>query len=63
MKGKEKEENTILSGYVTYKDGVSNAQQLINDEIIERDDLKCIEGEADSRIVLYIASAAKKDFQ
>ena len=62
MKGKEKEKNIRLSGYVTYKDGVSNAQELINDEIIESDDLKCIEGEADSRIVLYIASAAMKDF-
>ena len=36
MKGKEKEKNTILSGYVTCKDGICNAQELINDEIIER---------------------------
>ena len=63
MKGKEKEENIILSGYVTYKDGVCNAQELINGENIERDDLKCIEEEVDSRIVLCIASAAKKDFK
>ena len=53
----------ILSGYVTNKDGVCNAQELINDEIIERDDRKCTEDEADSRIFLYIASAAKKDFK
>ena len=52
MKGKEKEKNTILSGYITCKDGVCNAQELINDRIIERDNLKCIEEEADSRIVL-----------
>ena len=63
MKGKEKEESIILSGYVTYKDGVCNAHELINDEIIERDNLKCIEEEADSRTVLCIASAAKKDFK
>ena len=30
-------------------------------EIIERGDLNCIEEEADSRIVLHIAYAAKKD--
>ena len=53
----------ILSGYVTNKDGVCNAQELINDEIIERDDRKCTEDEADSRIFLYITSAAKKDFK
>ena len=32
----------------------------MNDKIIERDDLKYIEKEAFSRIVLHIASAAKK---
>ena len=40
-----------------------NAQKLINDEIIERDDLKYIEKEAFSRIVLHIAIAAKKDLK
>ena len=40
-----------------------NAQKLINDEIIERDDLKYIEKQAFSRIVLHIASAAKKDLK
>ena len=63
MKGEKKGKNIILSGYVTYKDGVCNSQELINDEIIERDHLKCVEEEADSRIVLHIASAAKKDFK
>ena len=63
MKGKKKEKNVILSGYVTDKNGVCNAQEMINDEIIERDDLNCIEEEVDSRIVLHIACAAKKDFK
>ena len=64
MKRQEKEKNIILlNGYVSYKDGVCNAQELTNEEIIERDDLKCIEEEADSQIVLFIASAAKKDFK
>ena len=36
---------------------------MINDEIIERDDLNCIEEEAGSRIVLHTACAAKKDFR
>ena len=63
MKGKEKRKNVLLSGYVTDKDGACNAQELINDEIIERDDLSCLEVEADSRIVLHIACAAKKDFK
>ena len=63
MKGKEKGKNIILSSYLTDKDGVCNAQELINDEITERDDLNCIEEEADSRIVLHIACAAKKDFK
>ena len=63
MKGKEKGKNVLLSGYVTYKDGVCNAQKLINHEIIERGDLNCIEEEADCRIVLHIACAAKKDFR
>ena len=36
---------------------------MINDEIIERDDLNCIEEEVDSRIVLHIACAAKEDFK
>ena len=63
MKWKEKGKNAILSGYVTDKDGICNAQKLINDEIIERDDLNCIEEEADSRIVLHTACAAKKDFR
>ena len=63
MKGKEKGKNIILSGYVTDKDGSCNAQELINDEIMERDDLNCIEEEACSRIVLHIASAAKKNFK
>ena len=63
MKGKEKGKNVILSDYVTDKNGVCNAQKLINDEIIERDDLNCIEEEADSRIVLHTACAAKKDFR
>ena len=39
MKGNEKRKNVILSGYVTDKDGVCNAQKLINDGNIERDDL------------------------
>ena len=64
MKRWEEEKNIILlNGYVSYKDGVGNAQELTNEQIIERDDLKCIEEEADSRIVLYIAIAAKKDFK
>ena len=63
MKGNEKRKNVILSGYVTDKDGVCNAQELINDDIIERDDLNCIEEEANSRILLHIACAAKKDFR
>ena len=36
---------------------------MINDDIIERDDLNCIEEEADSQIVLHTACAAKKDFR
>ena len=63
MKIKEKGRNVILSGYVTDKDGVCNAQKLINDGNIERDDLNWIEKEADSRIVLHNACAAKKDFK
>ena len=35
----------------------------MNDKIIERYDLKYIEKEAFSRIVLHIASAAKKDLK
>ena len=62
-KGNEKGKNVILRGYVTDKDGVCNAQELINDDIIERDDLNCIEEEANSRILLHIACAAKKDFR
>ena len=63
MKGKKKGKNVILSDYITDKNGVCKAQKLINDEIIERDDLNCIEEEADSRIVLHTACAAKKDFR
>ena len=63
MKRKEKGKNNILSGYVTYKGGVWNSQELINEEFIEIEDLKCMEEKADSRIVLHIASAAKKDFK
>ena len=63
MKGKEKGKNIILSGYVTDKDGVCNAQELINDKVIQRNDLNCIEEEAGSLIVLHIACAAKKDFK
>ena len=63
MKGKKKGKNVILRGYVTDKNGVCNAQEMINDEIIERDDLNCIEEEVDSRIVIHIACAAKKDFK
>ena len=63
MKGNEKGKNVILRGYVTDKDGVCNAQELINHDIIERDDLSCIEEEANSRILLHIACAAKKDFR
>ena len=47
MKGKKKGKNVTLSGYVTDKDGICNAQKLINDEIIERDDLNCTEEEED----------------
>ena len=35
----------------------------MNDKIIERDNLKYTEKEAFSRIVLHIASAAKKDLK
>ena len=63
MKGKEKGKNIILSGYVTDKDGVCNAQELINDKVIQRNDLNWIEEEAGSLIVLHIACAAKKDFK
>ena len=63
MKGKEKGKNIILSGYVTDKDGVCNAQELINDKVIQRNDLNCIEEEEGSLIVLHIACAAKKDFK
>ena len=63
MTGKEKGKHVIPSGCITDKDGICNAQKLINDETIERDDLNCIEEEADSRIVLHIACAGKKDFR
>ena len=42
MEGKEKGKNLILTGYVTDNDGICNAQKLINNEIIEREDLNCI---------------------
>ena len=63
MKGKEKGKNVIVIGYVTDKDSICNAQKLINDEIIERDDLNCIKEEADFRIVLHTYCAPKKDFR
>ena len=63
IKGKEKGKNTILIGYVTDQNGNCNAQKLINDKVIERDNLKYIEKEAYSRIVLHTASAAKKDLK
>ena len=47
MERKKKGKNVIISGYITDKDGICNAQKLINDEIIKRDDLNCIEEEAD----------------
>ena len=62
-KGKEKGKHIIPSGYVTDKDGICKAQKLINDEIIERDDLNCIEEGAGSRIVLHTTCAAKRDFR
>ena len=62
MKGKEKEKN-IFSDYITDKDGICNAKELINDKIIDRHNLKCIEEDADSQIVLHIAKAGKKDFK
>ena len=43
MTGKEKGKHVIPSGCITDKDGICNAQKLVNDETIERDDLNCIE--------------------
>ena len=63
MKGKEKRKNLILSDYVTDKNGICNAQKLIKDEIIKRDDLNCIKEDADFRIAPHTACAAKKDFR
>ena len=63
IKGTEKGKNIILSDYVTDQNGDCNAQKLMNNEIIERDDLKYIEKEVFSRIVLHTASAANKDLK
>ena len=45
---------------MTDQNGDCNAQKLINDEIIERDDLNYIEKETYSHIVVHIASVAHK---
>ena len=47
----------------TDQNGDCNAQKLVNDEIIERDDQNYIEKEAYSHIVVNIASAANKDLK